>query len=338
MAKPFISLDIGTHSIKLVYGKRQGVNFVIHKADHLKMPRDTYSDGKIINSQKLVHGIQEIILKNNIKTKNVYLTFNSSNVIIRELVIPAIKSKELDTIVRYEIMQVLPIELDQYIFEYIIIGEVVEDKVKKNRILVCAVPKTTAESFYGLLKEMNLHPHGMMITPLSMFNIIDNAAVSINNTKLTDESFAILDVGHNSLDINIFTDAKLTFSRRLTEGMNSIDNVISNSKIISFEEALQIRETLSVDKDQEVRGEISKWVSDIQRAITFNDGRTSKPVKKVFLCGGGSQMLDIARVVEDTLGVDTEIIRSISNIKFDKQADSALPLYISAIGSLPSKK
>lgn len=117
MEKPknILAFDIGSSSIKMVTGKYFKNKITINKLIDIPTPEGTVGDGKILDKQALADMIQFALKENRIKIKDVICTTNSSLVINREIVIPKVEEEEMKTVIRYEIKQYLPINLNDYI-------------------------------------------------------------------------------------------------------------------------------------------------------------------------------------------------------------------------------
>jgi type IV pilus assembly protein PilM len=338
MAKSFISLDFGSNQVKLVLGKKSGNNFIVTETDSIDTPFDVYYDGRIINPEKLTHAVEGLIKRHKGYHKNVFITFNSSSAIIREIILPAIKSKELDSMIRYEIMQVLPIELDQYVLDYIVTGDTMEEGIKKNKILVTAIPKASAESFFLFVKNLGLIPSQLGINPLSMYNILDSNNVSVNNIPLTHEATAFVEIGYSTIDVSIFINKTLSFSRLLMQGIHDIDKQVASTQKIDIKDAINVRKKYKITENIDMQNVVSNWINDIQRVLAFNDNRTGQKTKKIYIYGGGSFLIDLVPIFKEALGLEVEIIYSFNNIKYKKSVSPDINSYVNAIGNIQSDK
>ena len=154
-----ISFDIGSYFIKAVVGTYYKDNLTIENYYKIKTPIDSVVDGEIKKEKILANKLKSFLKENNIKVKYGTCTTNSSLIINREVIIPKVEEDELETVVRYEIQQYLPINLDDYIIQVKIINEIFSDEGIKLNIRAIAYPNKLVIKYYNLLKEIDLKPH-----------------------------------------------------------------------------------------------------------------------------------------------------------------------------------
>lgn len=109
MSQNLICLDLGSQNLHMVYGKYNKGNIVLHNAANFPIPEGVFKDGKIEDFQRLKESIRILISDNKIKEKNVVLTIQSTSIITRDIMLPAVERQQLDNMVMYEIEQYLPI-------------------------------------------------------------------------------------------------------------------------------------------------------------------------------------------------------------------------------------
>ena len=187
-AKKFISLDIGSQNIKIIVGKYQKNKVYIDKAIMVDTPLHTIEDGNIVDKLRLSSELKNTLGINSIKIKEVNCTTNSTSIINRELIIPKAEDDELDTIVKFEIQQYLPIIMEDYIIQHKVLetikDENSENPVEKLRVFVVVYPKHMAEEYLDMLKEADLKPNVLDVN-FNAVNKLFNDCVEINGEKYT---------------------------------------------------------------------------------------------------------------------------------------------------------
>ena len=171
-ARLVLSIDFGSHCIKLVEGKFQKDKLIINKIFQVPNPDGCISDGKIINKDLVIDTIDFLIKENNIKAKDIIFTTNSSSIINRDIVIPKVRLEEMETVIRYEIQQYLPINLDEYIVQFIILDEVLDGKDEKLKVNVSSFPKKVAEEYYNVINSLELNAYALDVE----YNVIGKLA------------------------------------------------------------------------------------------------------------------------------------------------------------------
>jgi type IV pilus assembly protein PilM len=346
LGKSYISIDFGAQNIKMAVGSLINNSFLIQKLEAINTPQDCYVDGKIIDQEKLVIALRSLIAKCTLKTRDASITLNSTNIITREIILPVTNSKEMDSMILYEIGQQLPIEMDQYVVEYRLIEEFVEDNVKKNRVFVAAVPKIIVESFYSLIKSLNLNPVSMNIHTNALSRLITEKSSINDNINISDDLVAILDFGCKSINISILSKGKLAFSRTISHGSKDLDTAIATDFKVSLEEAEKIKQRFNLmEAKEDVNGEyqaaarvINRWIQDIQRVFQFYESRSSKKISSLYIYGGASGLKGLPEYMKESMKLPVEHICGISSIKLQNindPGDIDIKNYLNAIGAIP---
>ncbi|MGK0469031.1 MAG: type IV pilus assembly protein PilM [Clostridium sp.] len=122
-------IDIGSGNIKIVQGVRSGKSIKVFKAVSIPTPRNSFDDGHINNIIALKGKISEALEINEIKTKSVIFTTESSAIITRIITVPMIKNlKEMESMIQLQMQQYLPIKFEDYIFQFIILETFKEEE------------------------------------------------------------------------------------------------------------------------------------------------------------------------------------------------------------------
>ena len=158
--KKVVAFDLGSSTIKIVEGTYYKNELTIDKYIKIPSPKDAVIDGEIKKEDELAIRISEVLKSNNIKAKHGICTTNSTLIINREILIPKVEEEEMDTVVRYEIQQYLPINLDDYVIQVTILNEEKDmNGSEKLNVRVIAFPDKIAKGYYNLLKKLELEPY-----------------------------------------------------------------------------------------------------------------------------------------------------------------------------------
>lgn len=347
-SKKVLSIDIGTFNTKLVVGKQLSKAILIEKAFVIPTPANSYQDGQLLNIQKLQDDIYDLLISEKIKIKKAICTTESSSIITRELVLPYAKPKELKNLVHFEIQQYLPIMMEEYLVEYKIIEEFMEEDNKKLKVQVAVLPKKIALDYLKLLEGLKLNPialdiHNNAISKLFDFNI------TINDEIFSSEkTVAIIDLGHSHINISIIDNGSQKFSRIIPNGGKNIDVNIANSFNLSIAEAQEKKKghtdlknlsnnMASYDMINElIRSNVDIWIEDIQRIFKYYTSRnTENSIDDIYLYGGSSKIEGIDKYFNTSLNIPTYKINKIDRIKYGKELEMKdLDYFLNAIASI----
>lgn len=335
--KQILAIDIGSSYIKLVEGKFEKNIINIDKLLKINTPEGSISDGKIINEDMITDVLKSVIASNDIKAKNVIFTTNSSLIINREIIIPMVKPEEIETVVKYEIQQYLPINLNDYILQYTPIGEVKEADQKKIKLNVTSFPEKMAYSYYKVINDLGLIPLALDVS----FNAINKLANYGKYKNETEEgSVAFVDIGATSINISIIKDERLAFTRMIRVGGEKIDRDIEDRLDISIKstESIKIKEGDLLDTEGElnlvIKSSIDEILEEVLRIINFYNNKFSSRIEKLYVYGGTSKLKNLKTHVRNKMDIEVEILEVVNEIKINKNNNEDLNDYLNAIGSI----
>ncbi|MBZ9692933.1 pilus assembly protein PilM [Clostridium sp. M14] len=339
-----VAFDIGSTNIKIAEGTYYKGILSIENLIDIPTPTEAIIDGNIEKKELLVSILQKALNENGINAKEGICTNNSSLIINREILIPDVKEEELDTVVRYEIQQYLPINLDDYVLQMTKIGEEFSDEGKKLEIRAIAYPEKMAKGYYDLLMALNLKPFALDVN-YNALNKLLNHIEAINDHKLNiEESLVFIDMGATSLDVNIYNNGVLKFTRIIKAGGKYLDEILYENMNIPIEEIekfksqdIDLKEEELEFQNQIIIDTLDEWVDKIEKIIQFYKSKNfDDDINKIFIYGRTSRIKNLEQYITSKIGIETIKIRNIpeiindSNIEVDENIDN----FINAVGSL----
>lgn len=253
----YLVLDLGSYSIKVVLGTYDGTSIKVKKAFTVDTPDGTYYDGKVNDIESIATEIKNAIAEHGIKEKKCIVTFNSKDVIHKELSVPELSYEDTIGLIRYEISQYLPIDVEEYDIAYKVVEKSMdldeEDSLSEeyegeNNLTVFSyiVKKTLIDSFHELVLACSLQPVFLDFHSNSISKFVKHINKQEFNLELIDEeeksSVAYVDLGHKNILIDIADGDSIVLSRIVDVGFVEQDKLISQRFGIDTEEAKQLRE------------------------------------------------------------------------------------------------
>lgn len=336
-----VAFDMGSYMIKIVEGIYYKNDLTISKYIVIPTPKGTIVDGEIKREQELYEKINKSLIENNIKVKDAICTTNSTLIINREILIPKVEEEEMDTVVRYEIQQYLPINLEDYILQVKMLSEEEDNIAKKLSVRVVAYPERIARGYYNLLLKLNLKPHALDVNYNAVNKFINFTGINNEFEYKVEDSVAFIDMGASFIDVNIYRNGQLDFTRIIKDCGNEIDEMlIQRNGIQAAEvESFKIRNIDLMEPLEPVniraREIVDEWVEKIEKIIQFYKNRNmGNQVNNIVIFGGSSKLKGMEKYVTEKLGIKTKI-KGISKIAF-KSNDDGKPIddFINAIGSI----
>ena len=343
-SKAVLSIDLGTNSIKLVEGKFQKNRLSLNKVIQIPTAEGCIADGKVMNLQGVIDVLDFIINENGIKAKDVIFTTNSSSIINRDILIPLVQEEEMETVIRYEIQQYLPINLDDYIIQFIVLDEIVDDVGAKLKINVTSFPERMAFAYYSVVNSLELNPYALDVTYNSVNKIANYAEYASNNGQVMGGTVAFVDMGATSINVAIFKNGKLDFTRMIKSGGDNIDYALSQSLNMSIKstESIKINEgNLLNDDDKDIsnvtiKKAVDEILEDLERILQFYSNKSNTSIDKIYIYGGLSNLNNINLYMKNKLAIEVVKVDKIGNIDITSKdlINENFGQYLNAIGAI----
>lgn len=343
-SRAVISIDLGTSFIKVAEGKYQKDKLSLNKVVQIPTPEGCITDGKIINAQAIIDVLSFLIKENSIRVKDVIFTTNSSSIINRDILIPVVQEEEMETVIRYEIQQYLPINLDDYIIQFIVLDEIVDDTGAKLKINVTSFPERMANTYYNVINALELNPYALDVTYNSINKLANYSQYTSNNGQIIGGTVAFVDMGATSINVAIFKNGKLDFTRMIKSGGDNIDYALSQSLNMSIKstESLKIKDGDLLKNSEEdilnltIRKSVDDILEELERILQFYSNKSNTTIDKIYIYGGTSNLKNIELYIKNKLNISVENIEDIPNIDFTSKdvINENLGQYLNAISAI----
>ncbi|OOM71678.1 type IV pilus assembly protein PilM [Clostridium sp. BL-8] len=340
--KKIIAFDIGSFNTKIVVGMYYKGDLTIDKYIVIPTPKDAIVDGEIKKEEELVIRLREALNENGIKAKDAICTTNSTLIINREIIIPKVQEEEMNTVVRYEIQQYLPINLDDYVLQVTILNEEEIGGVEKLNVRVIAYPEKIAREYYNFLTKLDLKPYVLDVNYNAVNKFINITEINNKCEYNSRDSVAFIDMGASSIDVNIYKNGQLDFTRIIKAGGNDVDEFLRDTNKLVFEEIDRVKveniDLLSEDDfvSIQIKSIVDEWIDKIEKIIQFYKNKNlENKVDRIFIFGGSSKLNGFEKYISDKIGVKTKRIQGIFRMTF-KSDDDNKPIddFINVIGSV----
>ncbi len=342
-----IGLDIGSHSIKLVGLKMTSKGPFLTHLGIKEIPPD-------INREDVAYfaGVVRGLLKEvGIKPGKVTLTVSGSGVNIQRISVPFMPKAELKEAVRWAIKEHLPFPVETAQVDFHILGEVIEDKVKKLDLMVVACPNPLIDQTLSIAKNAGLQPIHLNVGPFALWN-----AFLVWGQVKEEEEVALIDLGADKTGIHFFKGGNLQFYREVTpagaditrsiiEGMGS-----GEETHILYERAEKIKEMLGISPEgsQEVlrqaqddlqsfdklRGQdesisvskiifymrpiLERMAAEIGRSLDYYRHEFNvERIDRILLTGGGAHLKNISSYLGNELRLPVDHFNPLKGMLFD---------------------
>ena len=346
-----LSIDIGSHSLKVVAGQFNGGRLKITAMTKIKVEEGVINNGRIVDGIAFKNHLMQTLKEEKIKQKEVVITCEGQDIIKRELIVQKVDAADQMELITYEVGQYLPIDIDAYVLQYKILEEFEEENVQKIKVLLGAMPREMVKELFDLVIECGLTPAYLDMHSNSLDKFVNFSLDSITLNK----TIAFVDFGHQLIDISLFEKGQFKFNRLLRLGSNEFDLILKNHFNIDTIEAENRKRKTSItsildavektgfeanDEKGIVLKETANYIyecsEEIEKVFKYFTSRSAdNKIDQIYLFGGGSQMKDFSMYFKERFEIPTEVLTNFRTIEIaTKNTVEELPIYVNAVGAL----
>ncbi|MBE5923153.1 MAG: pilus assembly protein PilM [Lachnospiraceae bacterium] len=331
-----LTIDITNESITIIEvtpSMKKQTN--VHNALIFETPEDSYEDGTIRNVEKIAGAIREQLESNGISNKNAIFVLTSTKVVNREVLIPEVKESKIKGIVSANATEYFPVNIEDYVVSHSVLEHVVnDDKTKQIKLMVVAAPISMVKGYYELGSLLGLNVQSIDYVGNAMLQLIKTQTSATMTTM-------VIQLGSESTILNIVKGDTLLLQRTVPYGTNAVVTEVMDENGVDATTAmtmLQNDRLITVDfDDNAATGAFRYLINNIGRVIDYYVTKNpDKPIDDVYLTGDGALIRGIDGLFKIQLNIQTKVMDSLYNVKFDPKIDMKVysPVYlISAIGA-----
>ncbi len=345
-----VVLDMSNKHIRCAVGSFNAVDFSVENIFSIPIENGVYANGVILDNERLSSNIRKHLDLYNVRAKHCVVITESTEILKRDITIPKVEDKDLDDLVRYEVVQYLPIDLDDYILQHHRVAEVDDDEISKVIMTIVAMPKTIAKSHYDLVVSLGLKPVALDLKGHSMMRVTNRC----DNFSI-DKSYAYLDIDFEKIEINIACNGKILLNRILSYGVGDVDRILEDHDIVTENQKQRVYnllKTYGIDglikgfvNSEMANGEVlynnlldffRNTVAEIERVLKFYLSRNIyNSIDQVVVYGGIDSINQIDKFIEYQLNIPTvKYLPAGNNFSQAEIDDKDFPTFINALGGL----
>ena len=304
-----LSIDIGNEKIKIIDYIRKKDSIKIGHSILLDTPANAISDGVISGVPDIGDVISGALREKGIKTKDVIFTVASSKIITREVDLPDLPVKKLNTLIRMNADEYFPVNLAEYTLDYRIIDRVDQGDGMQAKVNLVAALSTLMDGYVELAESLKLRVRGIDYSGNSMINFASHLDI--------DDTYMLLDLGSDSTMVTIMSKKIVKFNRNLVYGTKVVSNSIQNHFGVDLKEAMKIAtEQALLTHEPEANDFLSNDVSSalnqilngVSRLMDYYASRNKDSIEHIYIVGGGTGINGIAAYIERYFNITCTIL------------------------------
>ena len=328
LKKNLIGLELGSSGVKLVVGDMLKDGLHVRQVASSPLPEHVCTDGEIKDPEIVSQVVKQTIKQNKVKAKDCFCCMESSQIITREVTIPAQNKQHLAEMAKYEVEQFLPVEMENYIVQSILVKELEIDDKPFAEMLVTAFPKKVIEQSHKSISMSGLRPVVLDTQSNAFAKLIEKQFKINGSSDFKDNITAFVDFGNESINVQIFKNGLYAFNRSLRFGAMDLDTNISKFLDISVDEAKRLKLQVQninyvIDETTEqgklvnvVKATITNWLDEISKIFRYYQSRSQgRSVELIYIYGGLSNLTGLTDFIESRFKVPASQLKKVDGIE-----------------------
>lgn len=323
MAKQCIGLDIGSSCVKAVQLKRKPTGWALQAFGMQPLVPQTIVDGTIMDQGAVTEAVRQLWSRLKLRQKEVAIAIAGHSVIIKKIMVPAMKPDELAANIRNEAEHHIPFGRDDVEIDYHVTNPMTASG--QTELLLVAAKKEVVSDYVQVVRDANLSPQVVDVAAFASQN-----GFEANYALDPRETIVLINIGAAISNINIVRSSVSLFTRDVTIGGNAFTEEIQKQMGIAADEAEAYKVGGSHTEDGVVPQEVLRvmegvaevMAGEFQRSLDFFLATTADAnVTRIVLAGGTSKVTSLHRAIERRSRLPLEVADAWKRIEIDPQLD-----------------
>lgn len=284
-SKTIVGLEFDTEFIRGVEVGNKNNQLTTLSHAKIAIPKDGMQEGLIVSQASVSQALKDLWQKGGFRSKDVVIGISNQEILIRFAHFPHVALNRLDTMVRFQAQDHLPIPLETVELDYGVIGSRNDGEKSQLELILVAGKKDMLQSFLQVLSNEKLNPLAIEVLPLTLLRLLRKPGLQ--------KTVAIVNVGQGLGNMLIADDLTPRMARMMPVHWQEID---ANSQ-------------------GEPLGDLSR---NIRSTIGFyQSNRGAKPVEKILLCGIEPTVSNLIDILKTELVLPIEIIEPLDALQVE---------------------
>lgn len=348
-----IGIDIGSSFVKIAQLASKDDSLSLIKMDLKEIHKAVAETGK---EEEVLFALRELTSGVDIKRSKIIVNINCQHTAIKKIIAPYMPKTELMEGIKLETRNYFPFTtLDESIFDCHILGEVVENGVRKYEVIIAVSPQKTVEKYLSLLGKLGIKPASLICSSYALQKISEHlhscaigaclpARQGSTSGAREDKTVCLIDIGERYTELIITSSSggngpELVFGRKIpvagadfTSAMTGVLVSDRGKTELSIPEAEKVKCEIGVPGEDEsriidnkisttqilsmLRSSLERLANEVERCFDYYREETSGgKIDCILLFGGGASLKGLKDFLSKSLGMEVAIGNAFEGIK-----------------------
>ncbi len=290
----FTGVDIGTEYIKVAAARVASGAPEVTALALTPTPPAAWSEG--LRAGEVGAALEKIVAEAGAPAGKVVAAVTGEKVISRDIRVPPMPRKELESALRWEAERYIPVPLEELVVRSVVLGEAKGERGPELHVLLAAAPERLVRDYHELFLRAGLNLVAVDLQSLALWRLFVGAS-----RQKGAGSWAILDIGAKFSQLVIVREGEMAYTRVLPQGGSGFEGIKTLDGSGSGRELSEIDSTI-------FRMAFEDYARQVQRSLDWYLAQERQSaIERVLLSGGAANIEGIAGHLAELLGVPVEI-------------------------------
>lgn len=321
-----VGLDISSDSIKVAAVNITRAEPVLTNLGMILLPEGVIKEGEVEDPATLSGLLRDLWRQAGIRKRRVTLGIANQKVIVRPMDLPYMPDEELESAVRYQVQEFIPIPIDEAVVDFEVVDEYMTgEEERMQTILLAAAHREMIQSFLDALSGAGLAPDAIEVKAFAMarslikreFAFLEGEAEAPERAQTA----CLINIGAGVTNICVVREGTPRFVRVLIRGGEYFTQVLTDSLNISPVDAEEIKRGRSTDEQANafLQREVRGFVGEIGRSLEYHVSQTQEgDLGRIILSGSGSKIVNLPVELNRSLDLPVEIGHPLQNVQLGR--------------------
>lgn len=320
--EPYLSVDIGSNSIKILEMRGRAGEMHVTKAAALPTPASAIQNNMVYETAAVADATRALTESHGIRARKVIAAVPGPAVIIKRVTLPAQSARELENTILFEAGNFIPEDLENVNLDYQITDYL--DDGKRMEVLLVAAKKDIVASYAETVRAAGLTPVVIDVDYFALENMFET-----NYEPAPERVIALVNIGARYSSINILKGGRSTFTGDVPVGGRDITEALMRDLNVGTDEAEKLKagETSSNIPPEHAQAVSSSaaaaLIEEIHHALSFFwTAATDETIDALYLSGGVARMPGLAEQLSERVQAPVEIADPFTHVTLDPEVDN----------------
>jgi len=308
--KSSVGLDVGSGFVKLVEVDHSGAQPEVARVAMRPLLPDAIVEGEIMDYGLVSETISGLFEEVGLKGRDVITAVGGHDVIIKKIEMDRMKETDAREVIRWEAEQHVPFDIKSVELDFQILNP--NEEGLRMEVLLVAAKRELVDNKVSLLVDAGVSPAVIDVDAFALHNAFEH-----NYPDAMQGIVALVNVGHETTNVNILEDGVPILTRDIPFGSRRVREDLQRERGLTAEQAedvVQGRERFS-DLDTFVDSSADEVAVGIERASAFLMTRQSgEGLGQIFLSGGGARIPGMTESLAQRMNVETHLVNPFERV------------------------